>query len=361
MPLQLDMLTRRLRPHLSSHSGLIGVDVGTRVIKVAQVERYRSSWRLAGIRVLPLADNRELSCAAIEDGVIGESLEGFSREAEKFTGRDAACLLPTAIAEPECQMLPQSDELELRSMVEADASGPGGGASVVDMWSDEGTWDTDLPTARVSTYSLPEGVARQCAEDMLSQGLHCQYMDGLPFALSRAVQLVDSDAELETVAALDWGHSRPLLTILRNGVPAFTRVLRTCGTMHLEAAMQQALEVTPHESARLLSLAPVAGTEGESRLSESLSRLVGPQLDRMVEQLRRTVTFLGQQHPELVPARLWMLGGGATLQGIDQYVAQRLEIETNVWQLPAWQLAPSLRRLRQQPLFGAAVGLSVPV
>jgi Tfp pilus assembly PilM family ATPase len=55
-----------------------------------------------------------------------------------------------------------------------------------------------------------------------------------------------------------------------------------------------------------------------------------------------------------------MLGGGATIAGIDQRVAEQLELETNVWQLPASRLSPSLRCLRQQPLFAAAIGLSVP-
>lgn len=358
MRLTASGVTRRLKSRLNGQRGLIGVDVGTRVIKLAQVERYRSTWRLADIRVVPLAHNRKLSGLAIEEGLIGESLEGLKNGPSRFAGRHAACLLPTDISEPEAQMLPQASECEFRSMVQTDGQGSDAD-SVVDVWSDRQAWDESTPLVRVSSLSVPEGAARQCAEDLLSHGLHCEFLDGLPFAMSRAVRLVDPDAELQTVAALDWGHSKPLLTVLRNGVPAFTRVLRTCGTEHIESAVEAALDATPYQTARLLSLTPIGAPESESRLSGVLNRLLSPQLERAISQIRRTLTFLGQEYPELVPARLWLLGGGATITGIDTYIAERLELETNVWQLPQWQLAPSLRQLKQQPLFASAVGLSV--
>ena len=360
LPLSLSRLTRRLSFRLSGLHGLIGVDIGSRVIKMAQVERRGSRWRLAAIRVIPIADNRELTESAIADGLIGDSLAGFNAKASGLSGQRAACLLPTGIVEPQTQMLPQANDSELRSMVLEDAAENPDGSAIVDVWSDRDGWDADAPMIRVSACSLPDAVARQCAEDLLSHRLQCEYLDGLPFAMARAVGLVDYDMELETVAALDWGHSRPLLTILRNGVPAFTRVLRMCGTVHIEQAVQNALGTTPEESARLLSLSPVAGSDIAGRLPELLSQIAGPEIDRLVGQIHRTLQFLRQQHPALVPARLWLLGGGATIAGIDRHVAEHLDLETSVWRLAATQLSPSLRRLRQQPLFAAAVGLSVP-
>lgn len=361
MPLQLTKLTRRLNVRLTRQHGLIGVDVGSRVIKMAQVERRGSGWRLATIRVIPIAHQRELSARSIEDGLIGESLEGFNAATSGLIGRRAACLLPSGIVEPRSQMLPQADDAELRSMVAEDAAENPDGSALVDVWSDREAWDEEAPMVRVSAVTLPDAVARRCAEDLFAHQLQCEYLDALPFAMARAVSLVDHDMELETVAALDWGHSRPLLTILRNGVPAFTRVLRTCGTVHIEQAVQEAMGATPEESARLLSLIPVAGSNSEGRLPELLSRVAGPEINRLTGQLRRTLLFLQQQHPELFPSRLWMLGGGATIAGIDRLLTRDLELETLVWRLPASQLSPSLRRLRQQPLFAAAVGLSVPV
>lgn len=358
--MSLSSIARRLNLRLTRHSGLIGVDIGSRVIKLAQMESCRAGWRLSAIRVVPLAYNRELTELAIEDGLIGDSLEAFDLSGSGLRGRRAACVLPTGIVEPHCQMLPQVDDSELRSMIVSDASENPDGDAVVDVWSDRDGWDADAPMVRVSAYTLPGSVARRCAEDLMANRLHCEYLDGLPFAMARAVRLVDHDLSLETVAALDWGHSRPLLTILRNGVPAFTRVLRTCGTAAVERAVENALGTTPQESARLLSLTPVSEEQATGRLPELLGRVAGPEIDRLVDQLRRTMVFLSQQHPELVPARLWMMGGGATISGIDRHVSERLQMETSVWQLPVWQLAPSLRRLRQQPLFATAVGLSVP-
>jgi type IV pilus assembly protein PilM len=362
MSLQLSSLTRRMNPCLTRQHGLIGVDIGSRVIKVAQVERRGANWVLAAIRVLPLAGNGELTQQTIESGLIGDSLDGFHPTQSGFRGRRAACLLPTEIVEPRSQMLPRVGEGELRSMLLEDFADNDNQSTITDLWSDSDESRTESPLVRVSNCSIPESVAQRCAEDLLSHRLQCEYLDGLPFAMARAVGLVDDDMEWETLAVLDWGHTRPLLTILRNGVPAFTRILRQCGTVNIEQAMEDALGTSPEESARVLSLCSVAKSEraGAGRLAEVLSGVVAPEADRLVVQLRRTIEFLRQQHPELVPARLWMLGGGATIAGIDQYVAEQLELETSVWQLSASRLSPSLRRLRQQPLFAAAIGLSVP-
>lgn len=351
-----------LRPFgLRRKVGLIGVDVGSRVIKLAQFTKTATTKKLTAMRVVPVGAGRSLTADVIETGGIGECLDGLSLREFGFKGRSAACALPTSVAELRSLQLPNASDDELRQMVESEfqSNCPADDPPVVDLWSpdDSGTVDE---MKRVSALAVRQSVAGRCADDLLANRLQCEFLDGVPFAMARAVNLVDED-QTQPVAMLDWGHGSPLLTISVDGEPRFTRVLRSCGFADVEQAAQKALGTGWLQTAKLLSACGISmNRAAHSHVAAvALRRAVNPEVDRLAEQIRRTVSYLELQHRELVPQRLWIFGGGGTIGGIGEGLSKHFNFDCRPWQLRPSQIDRRLGTLTHMSLFGVAAGLSL--
>lgn len=351
-----------LRPfNLRRKSGLIGVDVGSRMIKLAQFSRTATTTKLTALRLVPVTSGRELTADGIEAGGIGESLDDISIRKFGFKGSRAACALPTSIAEPRSLQLPRASDEELRQMVESELKidSATGCEAVVDLWSpDEASGEEEM--TKVSALAVRQSVAARCAEDLLASRLQCEFLDGIPFAMARAVSFVD-EARNEPVAALDWGHGSPLLTVSVNGEPRFTRVLRGCGFANVEQATQQALGTDWLQTARLLTACGLSHdkTAHAHAAAVALRRTLTPEVDRLAEQVRRTISFLSIQHRAILPTRLWVFGGGGTIGGIGEELSQRLDLDCESWGLRPNQVDRRLGTLTHISLFGVAAGLSL--
>ncbi len=351
-----------LRPfNLRRKAGLIGVDVGSRMIKLAQFTRTATTTKLTALRLVPVTSGRELTADGIEAGGIGESLDGLAVRKLGFKGRRAACALPTSIAEPRSLQLPRASEDELRQMVESElkVDSATGDTAVVDFWSpDEVGGEEEMN--KVSALAVRQSVAARCAEDLLARRLQCEFLDGIPFAMARAVSFVD-EARNEPVAALDWGHGSPLLTVSVNGEPRFTRVLRGCGFTSVEQAAQKALGTDWLQTARLLTACGLSHdqTAHSHAAAVALRRTLTPEVDRLAEQIRRTISFLGVQHRAIQPKRLWVFGGGGTIGGIGEALSGRLNLDCQCWGLRPNQVGRRLGTLTHMSLFGVAAGLSL--
>jgi Tfp pilus assembly PilM family ATPase len=351
----LRTFNRRRKP------GLIGVDVGSRMIKLAQFTRTATTTKLTALRLVPVTSGRELTADGIEAGGIGESLDDVSIRQFGFKGSRAACALPTSIAEPRSLQLPRASEAELRQMVESElkVDPATGSETVVDLWSPDGT-SGEEEMQKVSALAVRKNVAARCAEDLLASRLQCEFLDGIPFAMARAVNLVDDD-RTEPVASLDWGHGSPLLTVSVNGEPRFSRVLRGCGFANVERATQKTLGTDWVQTARLLTACGLAldKTSHAHPAAVALRRTLTPEVDRLAEQIRRTISFLGIQQRAILPKRLWVFGGGGTIGGVGEELSRRLNLDCRSWGLRPDQVDRRLGTLAHLSLFGVAAGLSL--
>jgi Tfp pilus assembly PilM family ATPase len=92
-------------------------------------------------------------------------------------------------------------------------------------------------------------------------------------------------------------------------------------------------------------------------LQAAIYEAVGPTLDRLCEQVRRTLQFLETQRRYLHPLALWMLGGGGSLRNVGPWLAHALEIPVHIWELPCEESSPAASGNRTA-LFAGAAALS---
>lgn len=361
-----------LRLKLTPSSGLIGVDIGSRFARLAQVRRHRGRWVISALRALPQAGDQPLDQQSLVSGAFAASFDGLSFRDAGFRGRRCAALLTGAIAEPRTLQLPSASSAETEQMAkleleDAPRDGVASESLEFDLWTSSDSASAD-GTTRVSVMSAPQSAAATVALDLQQHGLNCEVLDGLPFALARAVHFVDPASSNGTFATLDWGCHTPLLTVVQNGVPAFHRVFRDCGLDHAITAVRDEFSVSRFEASRLLAAVGVCRPEADSSsgqpaasIRRAIDRCTQPVVERLFEQVRRSLAFLRQQNRRLVPDSLWLFGGGAALNGIDAAFTSRFELPCRSWQPAPRQIARDLPVSGSLAPFGAAVGLSLLV
>jgi hypothetical protein len=99
-----------------------------------------------------------------------------------------------------------------------------------------------------------------------------------------------------------------------------------------------------------------AGAVG-GRVQTALAALAAPVLNRLAEELRRTLSFLRQQSAN-PPVRIWLCGGGGLIRNVAERLTGETGVPTECWRLPR-PAGDDRPRDVAECLFATAVALSV--
>ena len=221
-------------------------------------------------------------------------------------------------------------------------------------WESESDSGPDSGLTRMCALSVPTQLTLCLTRDLLSTRLECQILDGIPCALTRAVELADERSAAEAVAAVDLSHTSPLVVLAAKGCPVFARTLRGCGLQTLLQPLQAELRLSAEECQQLLARygLPVPG-ENASIASQTVQRLIANPLKSLVDEIERTLDYVGHQFREQKPRRLWLFGGGALIKNLPAHLSHKLRIPAAPWTLHPGHDDP------EAPLYGIAAGLSL--
>jgi len=251
---------------LKSRHGWIGIDIGTRSTKLAQLERVGDKLQLAAHWIIddyvgvPLTKDR-LQCHG------GLPFQSKLQEARSmFRGRRAAATLPLGMTELRSLELPAGSDDELRNMMHEELLADC--ADRVELCFDylpaQAPDSAEGDMGSFSAFAAAAGIATSTANSIYRSGLDCEVLDSLPCALARATQLCEP-LECETpLAALDFGYSSAVLVVAIGGQLLFTRQLRGCGLQMLLKPLQDSLKLSAAEVQQLLSRYPNAAAHDSS-------------------------------------------------------------------------------------------------
>ena len=348
--------------------GWIGVDVGTRTVKLAQVERVGVSMRLRQAMVLKRTttwqshdDGSEMSVDSSRD----EIRAGLSL-GEHFSGRRAACILPMGLHDLRTLSIPPGRPEERRSMIASELRSIFG-SSTSDREFDY--WETDLPgitsqsdTENVNVMSLSRQWASQAPTDLERAGLRCEVLDGPPLALARAVQITSPATHSAPVAAVDWGFANTTFCVVADGRALFTRRARACNLGRVIEAIGQALDVSLDESEHLLATHglpdPTNDEEHLRDIQTVIAEAASSSLNEFLEQLNKTLSYLNVHRQNITPKRIWLFGGGARIKNVSAYLSGSLGIPIDAWSFPMAEPASKSDANFPPVMLGPAIALS---
>lgn len=344
-----------------SKLGWIGLDIGSASIKAVQLEQADGEVRIANTALIPHTAEELVS----GDGVVRRALRKAVVRSGAFKGRDAAVSLPMSLTDLRSFNLPPVDEDELQTLLIQELEGPSEGEIEFDFWQNDSSARTSNGASQVSVLSIDSDRATVAASEFMDAGLQCQVMDGIHFAIARAVQLARPGDD-SPMAAIDWGHSTGTFILVRNGRPIFTRLLRDCSYRKLADTGQRQLETTPIEFENMLQrhgcrhlLNLKSDDDDRAILTDDNEQVaVGQQLMQplrhLVDELGRTLSYLRMQMADRYPQQLMLFGAGATIADLGPFLSEQLNFPCETWSLPRRRPNES----HPDALFGAAAALS---
>ena len=342
--------------------GPIGLDVGARHVKAAQLSRASDgTLALEAIAMFPrAATSNATALDAMEARRIGDVL--FRRG---FAGRELVLAVPDErLMTASLELPPRSAEVPLDQIARAEF------ARTLKADSDAfefAYWDLPAPArASRATHVMGVGCLHAHAEPIIDafadagSGYEVVAIDVGPCALTRAAGAwISSDDEITALVDIGWGAAR--LLVAHRGAVCYQRGLPGYGVERLTRAVRDQLgvdnlDLVDHllrnvsldsESIETSSTdTNVLAPSGPA--AEEAQRAMCAHLDAILAEVVTSLAYSSHQYPDAAARRVLLCGGGANFVGAGKYLSAKHKLDVRaVRPADVMSLAPALARANE--------------
>ena len=365
---------------------VVGVDIGSRFIKVVQAEPGRTpgTWQIVKAAVGPTPPDAVRDGIVMDQAGVAQALKALM-QSENIDANAAVAAISGASVIVRHIKLPRMAESVLRRSVRFEA------AKHISSNVDDSMIEFEITGAvpgeddkmSVMLVAAPIDMVESRLAVLTQAGLEPVGVDIEAFALQRA--LVDLSptrpGEGTTLALLDIGATTTDVNIVTNGLFALTRSIPIAGDSFTQALKTvapgegwNALEEIKAQVEMTTLLLPDADPE-----AATLARAIQPALDELLREVRRSTNYYQSQLSDpansILPAgttsqtsgpvaRIIITGGSAKMKGLEAYMAARLGIPVEIWDPfagPALDTAPMAPGFIEEnhPFLVTGVGLAL--
>ena len=306
---------------------LLGIDISSTSVKLLELSRSGSRYRVESYAVEPLPPNAVVEKNIAELEGVGAALTRLLTKAKTSVKSAAVAVSGSAVITKSIEMEAglSDDELESQLKIEADQYIPYPLEEVAIDFEVEG------PAAR--SQGRVEVLLAACRKENVEireaalalAGLTARIVDVEAYALERSFALVapqlGSGHEELTVALVDIGATMTTLSVLHNGRTIYTRE-QLFGGRQLTEEIQRRYGLSMEEA----GLAKKQGGLPDDYDSEVLQ----PFKEAVVQQVSRSLQFFfaaGQFHDV---DYILLAGGTASIPGLDRLIQQKIGTQTLV-------------------------------
>jgi len=303
---------------LRKPGSLLGVDISTGAIKVAEIKWRQEQPVLKGLGIAELPET------IFEDGQLidSDALTNVLRQlihTSGITSREAVIAVGGRTVFMREVTFPKMADNELREAVKWDME------KYVPYEPDSYYYDfavlgesKDQLELRVLLMAAPKESIDQLVAAFKNAGIKLVAIDVEAIALSRILPDVDNSI------VVDIGKFVSQIMVFQNGVPAVTRTIPICGQRFTDAIMNVLeLEQNEAESLKLRQkgLLQRVDSYGEHTELHGQMELLVTELER---EIRRTIEFYQIQNREALVQNIFLTGGGANLDNLPQHLTAQL-------------------------------------
>lgn len=337
---------------------LLGIDIGTHSIKLIEIGREKDVLTLLAAGSVP-TPNKALSSPVEAD------LEAVAYIIKQLVHDTGAKSDKVNIALPESQVftrvieVPPLSERELTSAIQWEAE------QYIPLPLDQVNMDftilrqaseTTTGKMEVLLIAAPKALVERYMSILELSDLTPAFAETEIVASSRAIS--QSVANLHNVMLLSIGSQTTELTILHDGVIAFTRSI-SAGGEALSRALSQSLDFT------VVQAEEYKKTYGLQRglLEGKLITAMEPVMATILSEVKRAIAFFGEKYAQDRIEAVVLAGGSAKLPGLVSYITEQIAIETQI--ANPWvgiQKDPRFAILSTEaPIFTVVAGLAMRV
>lgn len=335
---------------------LLGIDIGTHSVKLIEIGREKDVYTLLAAGSVP-TPNKALSSPVAAD------LEAIAYVVKQLVRDTGAKSDKVNIALPEAQVftrvieVPPLSERELTSAIQWEAE------QYIPLPLDQVNMDftilrqaaeTTTGKMEVLLIAAPKALIERYMTILELSDLTPAYAETEIVASTRAI--TKSVANLHNVMLLSIGSQTTELTILHDGVIAFTRSI-SAGGEALSRALSQSLDFT------VVQAEEYKKTYGLQRglLEGKLVTAMEPIMTTILGEMKRAIAFFSEKYAQDRIEAVVLAGGSAKLPGLVSYITEQIAVETQI--ANPWvgiQKDPRFAILSTEaPTFTVAAGLAM--
>jgi type IV pilus assembly protein PilM len=337
--------------------GPIGIDIGSRSVKLLQFDAARSALTETARWDLPVHDGGN---ASRREEQIVDALRR-ARDGRNFRGHEAVFCLGAGSLFVQNIRVPQAAGDELRKIVHFEAAGrlpfSSEEAELRYLEADD-VRQGDTVRREVILFACQRATIQRVLAVAEAARLRAVAIDVEPIALLRcyARQLRRDEDQKQRRMFVNIGASMTGVVIARGSDAMFVKYVEL-GGRHLDDAVARHLKMTPADAAALRRHnGDRRADQRDPEITRTIAESVRPVLDRLAHELSLclryySVTFRGQPLAEI------LLGGGEATAPLAEWLAARLELPCEVGSpLRSYGQAPASGRIGQ---WDVAAGLAL--
>ena len=310
----------------------VGLDIGTSAVKIVEIEGTPQSVRVTRLGSMPLPEG------ALNAGVITNISE--------VSGAIAALLRKTKISSKKVlvaiagqAVIVRNIKMPIMSKEELDSAIRWEAEKYLPFPNEEIVLDYQLVNRDEEHNELEillvcahNSIINSHLETLKEVGLQPIAIDIQPFALMRATGLENTtnSSNRNNIALLDIGAGTTDLTIVKNGVPRFTRIIPSAGqaltesisrNMQISFAEAEQMKITYSDA--LFDDSALESSDGpEAKVNFAAQEI----LRELVLEVRRSFDYYQLQQRREEISQLIVAGGGATMKNLFPFFNQELGI-----------------------------------
>lgn len=350
----------------------VGIDIGSRLIKLVEIESSPKGWTVASASVGPTPKD------AVKDGIIINVVE-VSEQIRTMLRDSGSRATSSVMAISGSQVIvrsvkaPKMPEEKLRKSIKFEAARYVSASVENSVVEFEILGDAaESGQMNVMVVAAPQDMIDSRVRVSEASGLEPLVVDIESFSLIRSlVDFNSTDQYLSrTTAIVDMGAAHTDVNIVNKGEFALTRSIPIAGdafTNAIKAGVAGSFEEAEEIKLDLGLKYPIDSPEISDPTNRGW-RAVQPVLDELIREIRRSVNYYQSQFPEnhtdSMIDKIVLTGGSSRIPGLERYVSSLLGIQTTKAGIFG-QTAVLPGRLTQafvdeySPVLGVAVGLGL--
>ncbi len=325
----------------------VGLDIGTSSVKIVElVSQGKGNIMVNRFGIVPLPEGA-LNGGIVKDyGNVASTIKEVIRQTKINSRRVTVAIAGQTVIVRQIK-IPLMTEGEAATAVKFEAE------RYIPFPSDEVTLDFQViqrneagGEMEVMLVCAHNEVINSHLETIKMVGLSPQAMDIQPFALMRTMGMETHPIE-ESVALLDIGAGTSDLTIIKNGVPKFTRIIPLAGTRFTQI-VAKTLNVDYNEAEKTKVNYSDALYDFQTSSRESTAYQVNFAISEVLKELsmelRRSFDYYQLQNRNEEINKLIISGGGSKIANLAEYLTNQLNVKVQGNVLPEqFNCPPKLR------------------
>ena len=303
---------------------IIGLDIGTSSIKLAEMTFARRSWSLSRFAIQPIAPGAVNAGEIVDVAEVTRAIQGAlaassTGRKQASTGMSGNAVVVKKIAMPrmEPRLAAEQVKWEAEQYIPFDINEISLEHVILEASTGPETMDVLLVAAK------QEFIFRYL-EAIEGAGLKCAVMDVAGFALANCFE-ANYGVTAGTVALLNVGAGATNLIVLANGEIVFSRDIALGGQTYT-SEIQKAMGVSLQEAEAL----KLSASYGQGA-PEEVNSVISATNDSVVEEIRNSFEFFSATSGGAAVTRFFAAGGGIFTPGLVDGIAKATSIPYEVF------------------------------